>query len=226
MRISVVGSGYVGLVTAACLADSGNHVIAVDNDHRKVDALQAGRCPFFEPGLEELVAKNVQAKRLRFSTDLRASVAGVRVVFLAVGTPPRSDGSADLTSIEAAATEIAAGLTAPAIVVTKSTVPVGTGDRLEALIAAQTPHRCPVVSNPEFLKEGTALADFLRPDRVIVGADDAEAGTGNRGAARALRAEQQAHPPHEPPGRRTHQVCRECVSGGPHQLHQRNRGSL
>ena len=176
MRICVVGSGYVGLVTAACLADTGNHVAAVDNDARKIEALRAGHCPFFEPGLQELVAKNMRADRLRFSTDLAAGVSGVRVVFLAVGTPPRPDGSADLSIIESVAQEVARGLTGPTIVTIKSTVPVGTGARLEALIAANTPHRCPVVSNPEFLKEGSALADFLRPDRVVIGADDPAAG--------------------------------------------------
>ncbi len=176
MRICVVGSGYVGLVTAACLADSGNHVVAVDSDHAKVEALRAGRCPFFEPGLEELVQKNVAAGRLRFTEHIAEAAAGVRVAFLAVGTPPRADGSADLTALESATRDLAAALTGPAVIVVKSTVPVGTGTRLEALLAAHTPHRCPFVSNPEFLKEGTALADFLRPDRVVVGADDPAAG--------------------------------------------------
>ena len=176
MQAAVIGSGYVGLVTAACLADSGNHVVAVDSDRAKIAALQAGRCPFFEPGLEELVRKNSEAGRLRFATDVAASVAGVRAVFLAVGTPPRPDGSADLSAIESVAVEVARAVKGPVIIVTKSTVPVGTGARLEALITANTPHRCPVVSNPEFLKEGTALSDFLRPDRVVIGADDPAAG--------------------------------------------------
>jgi UDPglucose 6-dehydrogenase len=176
MQIAVIGSGYVGLVTATCLADSGNHVVAVDSDAPKIEALQRGHCPFFEPGLEELVQENSRSGRLRFATDTRRSTAGVRMVFLAVGTPPRPDGSADMSAIESAALDVACGLTGPAIVVTKSTVPVGTGARLEALIAAHTPHRCPVVSNPEFLKEGSALSDFLRPDRVVIGADDPAAG--------------------------------------------------
>ncbi|MEW6250610.1 MAG: UDP-glucose/GDP-mannose dehydrogenase family protein [Planctomycetota bacterium] len=176
MQIAVIGSGYVGLVTAACLADSGNHVVAVDSDAPKIAALRAGQCPFFEPGLEELVKKNLEARRLRFDTDMARSVAGVRMVFLAVGTPPNSDGSADLSSIEAAAVEMARNLTGSAIVVIKSTVPVGTGARVEGLIRQQTKHPCPVVSNPEFLKEGTAVADFMRPDRVVVGADDIVAG--------------------------------------------------
>jgi UDPglucose 6-dehydrogenase len=176
MQIAVVGSGYVGLVTAACLADSGNHVVAVDNDPDKIQVLTGGRCPFFEPGLEELVNKNVQAGRLRFATDLTESVAGARVVFVAVGTPPQPDGSADVSGIESVAVQVARALTGPAIMVIKSTVPVGTGARLEGLIADRTSHRCPVVSNPEFLKEGTALQDFLRPDRVVIGADDSAAG--------------------------------------------------
>lgn len=176
MQIAVIGSGYVGLVTAACLADSGNHVVAVDTDARKIEALRTGHCPFFESGLEELVRENMRSGRLRFATDVAASVAGVRVVFLAVGTPPQPDGSADLSAIESAVREVARGLTGPAILVTKSTVPVGTGARLEALIAANTRQRCPVVSNPEFLKEGSALNDFLRPDRVVIGADDPTAG--------------------------------------------------
>lgn len=176
MRLCVIGSGYVGLVTAACFADSGNHVVAVDKDPSKIEALRAGRCPFFEPGLEELVQKNLRDGRLQFSTDVASAVAGARVVFLAVGTPPRADGSADLSFIEAAARDVAQALTGPAVIVTKSTVPVGTGARIEKLVAEHTAHRCPAVSNPEFLKEGTALNDFLKPDRVVIGADDAEAG--------------------------------------------------
>lgn len=176
MRIAVIGSGYVGLVTAACLADSGNHVAAVDSDAEKIADLRAGRCPFFEPGLEELVAKNAQHGRLQFSTDVAAAVAGARVVFIAVGTPPKPDGSADLTAIETVARQVAQAVTGPTIVVVKSTVPVGTGTRLEAILTKHTTHRCPVVSNPEFLKEGTALNDFLRPDRVVIGADDPAAG--------------------------------------------------
>jgi UDPglucose 6-dehydrogenase len=176
MRICVVGSGYVGLVTAACLAESGNHVAAVDNDPRKIAALERGACPFFEPGLAELVSANAAAGRLRFTTDVAAAVPGVHVVFLAVGTPPREDGSANLAFIEAAAADVARALTGPCVVVDKSTVPVGTGDRIEKLIAQHTAHRCPVVSNPEFLKEGTALNDFFRPDRVVIGAEDQAAG--------------------------------------------------
>ena len=176
MRIGVVGSGYVGLVTAACLADSGNDVVAVDNDIHKVEALSAGHCPIFEPGLEELLGDNLRAGRLRFSTQLADCVKDARVVFVAVGTPPKPDGSADLSIVEFVAAQIGQALTGPTIVVTKSTVPVGTGARIESLIRSETSHACHVVSNPEFLKEGNAVNDFLRPDRVVIGADDPEAG--------------------------------------------------
>jgi UDPglucose 6-dehydrogenase len=176
MRICVIGSGYVGLVTGACLADSGNHVIAVDNDAEKVRRLAAGDPIIFEPGLEELLRTNLAAGRLRFTTDTRQAVERSRVAFLAVGTPPRADGSADLSSIESVAAEVGRALRDQTVVVVKSTVPVGTCGRLEQLIAEHARHSFQVVSNPEFLKEGTAVDDFLRPDRVIIGAGDAEAG--------------------------------------------------
>jgi len=176
MRIGVIGSGYVGLVTSACLADSGNHVMAIDNDESKIAELSAGRCPIFEPGLEELLGENLRAGRLRFSTDLAEGVRGARVVFIAVGTPPRPDGSADLSVVEFVAAQIGRTIDSPTIVVIKSTVPVGTGARIEALIRGLCPHTCHVVSNPEFLKEGNAVNDFLRPDRVVIGAEDEAAG--------------------------------------------------
>lgn len=176
MRVCVIGSGYVGLVTAACLADSGNHVIGVDKDVQKVARLSAGHCTIYEPGLEEMLQANLKADRLRFTTSLKEGVASSRVVFIAVGTPPREDGSADLSAIEAVATEIGKALVGYTVIVTKSTVPVGTGNRVEALIKAQTTQPFHVVSNPEFLKEGAAVEDFLRPDRVVIGTNDAEAG--------------------------------------------------
>lgn len=176
MRIGMVGCGYVGLVTGACLADSGNHVVAVDVDHHRIKELGAGRCPFFEPGLEELLSENLKAGRLSFTTNLPEAVAGARMVFIAVGTPPQPSGAADLTMVESVARQIGRALTGPCIVVSKSTAPVGTAARLEQLIRAETSHACPVVSNPEFLKEGNAVNDFLRPDRVVVGADDPRAG--------------------------------------------------
>jgi len=175
MRIAVVGSGYVGLVTAACLADTGNHVVAADADDEKVKRLSDGHVPIFEPGLEELVQANLEAGRLRFTTDTKAAADGARVVFLAVGTPPNSDGSSDLSNIEAAARDVAHGLSGPTVVAVKSTVPVGTSRRLGGLMSEQAAHPVAVVSNPEFLKEGRAVEDFLRPDRVVIGSDDAEA---------------------------------------------------
>jgi UDPglucose 6-dehydrogenase len=175
MRIGVIGSGYVGLVTGTCLADSGNHVVAVDSDVDKVRLLSDGHCPFFEPGLEEMMRENMHAGRLSFSTELAPVVADARVVFIAVGTPPRVDGSADLAAVEAVAASIARAMRGPLIIVVKSTVPVGTGAALEKLIARHTRHPFSVASNPEFLKEGNAVDDFLRPDRVVIGTDDPRA---------------------------------------------------
>ncbi len=176
MRLSVIGSGYVGLVTGACLADSGNHVVAVDNDADKVKRLSSGDPIIFEPELEELLKTNLAAGRLRFTTDTAEATARSQVVFLAVGTPPREDGSADLSNIESAAVAVGKALSGYTVVVVKSTVPVSTCDHLEKLIAEHARHQFHVVSNPEFLKEGSAVDDFLRPDRVIIGVNDAEAG--------------------------------------------------
>ena len=176
MRLCVIGSGYVGLVTGACLADSGNHVICADSDAEKTRRLASGDPVIFEPGLEEMVKTNLAAGRLSFTTDSADAVGRSQVVFLAVGTPPRDDGSADLTNIEAAAVAVAKALTGYAIVVVKSTVPVGTCGRLERAMSEHAQHPFQVVSNPEFLKEGSAVGDFLRPDRVIIGTQDAEAG--------------------------------------------------
>jgi UDPglucose 6-dehydrogenase len=175
MRVCVVGSGYVGLVTAACLADSGNHVIAVDKDAAKVERLSQGHSPIFEPGLEEMLQINLRADRLRFTTNLAEAVAASRIVFLAVGTPGREDGSPDLSTIEAVATEVGKAMIGLTIVVIKSTVPVGCGARVEELIRKQTRQPFHVVSNPEFLKEGSAVDDFVRPDRVVIGTDSIEA---------------------------------------------------
>lgn len=176
MHLCVIGSGYVGLVTGACLADSGNHVICVDNDAQKVERLSNGISPIYEPGLDELLHRNLAAKRLVFTGDLASAVAASTIVFIAVGTPPKEDGSADLAAAEAVARAIGKALKKDGtIIVTKSTVPVGTGARLEKIIAAETKLRFHVVSNPEFLKEGSAVEDFLKPDRVIVGTDSNEA---------------------------------------------------
>lgn len=184
MRITMIGSGYVGLVSGACLADFGHEVTCVDKDSTKIEALLAGRMPIYEPGLASLVAANVTAGRLSFTPDLTASVDGADAVFIAVGTPSRrGDGHADLSYVFAAAEEIAAAITAPTVIITKSTVPVGTGDRVESIMR----ERCSsieiaVVSNPEFLREGAAIGDFKRPDRIVIGTDDPQA----RAAMQAL----------------------------------------
>ncbi len=174
MRIAVVGSGYVGLVSGACLADFGHTVICIDKDAGKISRLEQGIMPIFEPGLAELVAKNRRDNRLFFSTDLEASVKGVEAVFIAVGTPSRrGDGHADLQYVFDATREIARALDGPCVVITKSTVPVGTGDEVERILKEERPElEVSVVSNPEFLREGAAINDFKRPDRIVVGAED------------------------------------------------------
>ena len=177
MRIAMVGSGYVGLVSGTCFADFGHEVVCIDKDPAKIEALTAGRIPIFEPGLEALVADNARQGRLTFTTAMREAVAGADAVFIAVGTPSRrGDGFADLTYVYAAAREIAASLSGYTVVVTKSTVPVGTGDEVERIIREAAPEaEVAVVSNPEFLREGAAIADFKRPDRIVIGADDPRA---------------------------------------------------
>jgi UDPglucose 6-dehydrogenase len=184
MRVSVIGSGYVGLVTGACLAETGNSVTCMDTDAARVASLRAGQLPFHEPGLEPLVQKNLAAGRLVFTTDAATAVREARIIFLAVGTPPRPNGEADLSAVEDAARAIGSHLDGPKVVVTKSTVPVGTTARVKALVAEKARHPFAVVSNPEFLKEGAAVQDFMRPDRVVLGGDDAEA----LGLLRALYA--------------------------------------
>jgi UDPglucose 6-dehydrogenase len=177
MKITMIGSGYVGLVSGACLSDFGHEVVCVDKDASKIEALEAGRMPIFEPGLDQLVASNVKAGRLSFTTDLKTGVAGADAVFIAVGTPSRrGDGHADLSYVFAAAKEIAQAADKPCVVVTKSTVPVGTGDKVEAILKEARPNfDWAVVSNPEFLREGAAIGDFKRPDRIVVGTEDARA---------------------------------------------------
>jgi len=175
MRIAMVGTGYVGLVSGACFSDFGHEVICVDKDAAKIGRLSRGEVPIFEPGLEALIAKNAAAERLSFTTDLGVAVAGAEAVFIAVGTPTRrGDGHADLSYVMAAAADIGRALTGYAVVVTKSTVPVGTNRKVaEALRAANPAAEFDVVSNPEFLREGAAIDDFMRPDRVIVGVETA-----------------------------------------------------
>ena len=180
MKVTVIGTGYVGLVTGACLADVGNDVLCLDLDQRKIDTLNGGGIPIHEPGLDAVVARNRAAGRLRFTTDVAASVAHGQIQFIAVGTPPDEDGSADLSHVVAAARNIGRHMQAYRLVVDKSTVPVGTADAVRAAIREELAKRkaefsFSVVSNPEFLKEGAAVEDFMRPDRVVIGSDDEEA---------------------------------------------------
>ncbi len=182
MRLAVIGTGYVGLVAGAGFADFGNDVTCVDRDAERIRALRAGSVPIFEPGLEDLVQRNARRGRLAFSTDTREAVAGADAVFIAVGTPGAGGAdAADIDQVLGAASEIARGLTAPTVVVTKSTVPVGTSERIRAVIGAETHVPVAVASNPEFLKEGDAVGDFMKPARILIGADD-------EGAIETLRA--------------------------------------
>ncbi|MFN2386648.1 MAG: UDP-glucose/GDP-mannose dehydrogenase family protein [Thermoanaerobaculia bacterium] len=175
MNICMVGTGYVGLVTGACLADFGMNVTCVDKDEAKIASLQRGQIPIYEPGLEELVAKNERAGRLRFTTDLKSAIESSLAIFIAVGTPPRPDGSPDLTFVRQVAETIGEHMNGYKVVVTKSTVPTGTGRMIEQVIGQNRRHEFSVVSNPEFLREGSAVADFLRPDRIVIGASDKRA---------------------------------------------------
>ena len=174
MKIAMVGSGYVGLVSGACFADFGHDVVCIDKDASKIDRLRQGVMPIYEPGLDALVETNVGAGRLSFTTDLAEGIRDAQAIFIAVGTPSRrGDGHADLSFVHAVAREVGEALVNEAVVVTKSTVPVGTGDEVERIIAESgCRHRVAVVSNPEFLREGAAIADFKRPDRIVIGTDD------------------------------------------------------
>jgi len=172
MKIGVIGTGYVGLVVGACLAENGNTVVCVDNDEDKIEALKRGEIPIYEPGIEEMLPRNVSEERLRFTTDLTDAVRESEILFVAVGTPQDEDGSADLSHVLSVAEAIGRAMNGWKIVVTKSTVPVGTTTRVREAIARTTKHPFAVVSNPEFLKEGAAVDDFLKPDRVVIGTDD------------------------------------------------------
>ena len=175
MRIAVVGTGYVGLVVGACFAETGNQVVCVDKDAAKVRGLRRGKIPIFEPGLEELVKRNAAKKRLTFTLDLKTAVRKSDVIFIAVGTPMGEDGSADLQHVLGAAREVARAMTGYRVIVDKSTVPVGTSELVREAIRRETTHPFSVVSNPEFLKQGAAVDDFLKPDRVVLGVTDQKA---------------------------------------------------
>ncbi|WP_447724274.1 UDP-glucose dehydrogenase family protein [Sphingomonas koreensis] len=212
MRIAMIGTGYVGLVSGACFSDFGHDVVCVDKDARKIELLHQNVMPIYEPGLAELVASNVQAGRLSFTTDLTEGVKGADAVFIAVGTPSRrGDGHADLSYVFAAAEEIVAALEGPAVIVTKSTVPVGTGDEVERIVERIAPEKgIKVVSNPEFLREGAAIEDFKHPDRVVVGSEDEGASEVMRGIYRPLSLNQSA--PVMFTGRRTAELIKYAAN--------------
>ena len=194
MKVTIIGSGYVGLVTGACLAEQGNNVFCVDVDPKKIAILNSGGVPIYEPGLKEMIERNRAAGRLQFSTDIAASVAHGDIQFIAVGTPPDEDGSADLQYVVAAARNIGRHMTTPKVIVDKSTVPVGTADKVSAAITEElqkrslSPELCSVVSNPEFLKEGAAVEDFMRPDRIVIGTQSTPAGLRAKEQMRKLYA--------------------------------------
>ena len=177
MKVAIIGSGYVGLVTGSCLADINHKVICVDNNKAKIDMLKKGKMPHYEPGLEKIVKKNTKAKRLSFTTDLKAAIKGSDVVFIAVGTPPKQDGSADLSYVENVARQIAETMDSYKVIVEKSTVPVETGVWVKKTIKLYNKKNVPfdVVSNPEFLREGSAVKDFMNPDRIVVGVESKKA---------------------------------------------------
>ena len=175
MKVAVVGTGYVGLVAGTCFADAGNEVVCVDIDKDKIDKLNRGEIPIYEPGLEEMLRRNVKQERLFFTTDIKEAVKNNLIIIIAVGTPPDEDGSADLKHVLAVARDVGKYANGFKVVIDKSTVPVGTADKVKAEIKKHTDHEIAVVSNPEFLKEGAALEDFMKPDRVIIGTDNPEA---------------------------------------------------
>ncbi|HOJ91670.1 MAG TPA: nucleotide sugar dehydrogenase, partial [Saprospiraceae bacterium] len=170
IKIAVVGTGYVGLVTGTCFAETGNHVVCVDNNINKVASLKAGQIPIYEPGLDIIFDRNVKQKRLEFTTDLRAAIAASEIIFLALPTPPGEDGSADLSYILGVAKDLSEIITSYKIIVNKSTVPVGTAEKVSEILSRKlNKDLFDVVSNPEFLREGVAVEDFLKPDRVVIG---------------------------------------------------------
>jgi UDPglucose 6-dehydrogenase len=194
MHITIIGSGYVGLVTGACLAEQGNNVFCVDVDSKKIEILNSGGVPIYEPGLQEMIARNRSAGRIHFSTDVAAAVEHGEIQFIAVGTPPDEDGSADLQYVIAAARNIGKYMNSSKVIVDKSTVPVGTAEKVTAAIIDELKKRnldpawCSVVSNPEFLKEGAAVEDFMRPDRIVIGTNHDAAGQRAKELMRKLYA--------------------------------------
>ena len=225
MRIAVVGAGYVGLVGAACLAELGHQVVCIDRDAERIARLNRGEIPIHELGLEPLVRGNLESGRLRFSALFAIDGADAEVVFIAVGTPGGSDGRTDLSAVNAAAAEIAKAITGPTVVAIKSTVPVGTADAVEAAMRAANPRaEFALVSNPEFLREGLAVGDFMKPERIVVGTDDAPgAGGDGGGLCRACTGADRHGIAAE---RGADQVCGQQLSRDAAKLHQRDRGPL
>ncbi len=228
MRIGMIGTGYVGLVSAACLSEFGHDVVCVDKDAAKIAGLKKGHIPIFEPGLDEVVAANVKAGRLSFTGNLKDAVAGAEAVFIAVGTPSRrGDGHADLSYVFAAAEEIASALTGYAVIVTKSTVPVGTSRKVEDVIRKARPDaKFDVASNPEFLREGSAIEDFMKPDRVVVGCGYRAGARSAEGSLSSALPQRDAHAVHGTGDVRTHQIRGERVSRDQDHVHQRDGGYL
>ena len=222
MNICIVGTGYVGLVTGACLAEFGMNLVCVDNDLQKIELLQKGEVPIYEAGLEDLVRKNRKEGRLRFSSDLQEAVLSSLVIFIAVGTPPREDGSADLSAVESVAGEIARSMEGYKVVVVKSTVPVGTSRRLKHIIERHQNRPIPfdMVSNPEFLREGSAVQDFMRPDRVAIGAESEQAVAIMKDIYSALYLNETPFVITSIETAENDQVCHECLSGHQGDLHQ------
>ena len=215
MKIAVVGTGYVGLVAGACLAESGNDVICVDKDGAKVNMLRRGKVPIYEPGLEELVRRNKTEGRLVFTTELPKAVRAAEVIFIAVGTPQGEDGSADLRHVMGVARDIAKAMNGYKVIVNKSTVPVGTAEKVREVVRRETTHPFSVVSNPEFLKQGAAVDDFMKPDRVVIGAEDPSRRRDHGQAAQALHAHRRADHGDGLPERRAVEVPRRTRSSPP-----------
>ena len=224
MRIAMIGGGYVGLVSAACFAEFGTEVTVVEADAEKLAALHQGRMPIYEPGLEKLVAENVAAGRLAFTADLQAAVDGAEAVFIAVGTPTRrGDGHADLTYVYAAAEQVARAVTGYTVIVTKSTVPVGTGRRIAEIVRAARPDlEFDVASNPEFLREGNAIGDFMRPDRVVIGAEATARAGGAAPALPPALPDRGADPVHRHRNGRADQIRGQRLPGDEGHVHQRD----
>src|SRR2546428_4095697 len=226
MRVTIIGSGYVGLVTGACLAETGNIVMCMDKDVERINLLKAGKIPFHEPGLAPLVERNLSDGRLIFTTDLRSAVRHAPVIFVAVGTPPRSNGEADLSAVEETARAIGAHLDGPAVIVTKSTVPVGTAGRVKTLISDKTTHPFAVIANPEFLKEGAAVHDFMSSGSGHPGGRRFRSDLAPADALRSVHAARGSNPGHGCRQRRTHEVRGERDARDARLFHERDRGTL